>query len=57
MPHTNITVFNWVLESKFHAHIHDSIGGTMATDDAASAPEFFLLHSFVDNIWFEWQKS
>ncbi|CAB4024173.1 Hypothetical predicted protein [Paramuricea clavata] len=28
----------------------------MAAEDAASPPDIFLLHSFVDNIWFEWQK-
>lgn len=28
----------------------------MCSIESASAPEFFLHHGFVDNIWDDWQK-
>lgn len=28
----------------------------MSTDFAANAPEFFLHHAFLDNIWYRWQE-
>lgn len=48
--------FEEVLESSFHDEIHNNIGAIMSSYDAASTPEFFLHHVFVDKIWSEWQK-
>ena len=31
-------------------------GGTMATDYASDAPEFWLHHGMLDSIWDEWQS-
>ena len=28
----------------------------MCTGYAANAPEFFLHHAFLDNIWYRWQE-
>ena len=39
----------------YHNKIHNMIGGTMATDYSANAPEFWLHHGFLDKIWYMWQ--
>ena len=39
-----------------HDNVHCQIGATMCTREAASALEFFLHHTFIDNIWDDWQK-
>lgn len=39
-----------------HANIHClHIGGTSCTMDSVSAPEFILIHGYVDKVWAEWQ--
>ena len=39
-----------------HANIHClHIGGTSCTPDSASAPEFILIHGYVDKVWEDWQ--
>ena len=48
--------FERLLNDDFHDRVHCIIGGTMCTRDAATAPEFFLHHGFVDKIWWDWQK-
>ena len=40
----------------FHGNVHILIGGTMRSEDAAAAPEFFLHHGMVDKIWADWQS-
>lgn len=44
------------LRVDFHNNFHCCVGGTMCIEDAASAPEFFEHHGFVDKIWSDWQK-
>ncbi|XP_028405796.1 uncharacterized protein LOC114528377 [Dendronephthya gigantea] len=48
--------FETVLRLDLHNRVHCSIGGTMCTDNSATAPEFFLHHGFIDKIWWDWQK-
>ena len=48
--------FEELLRSDFHDRVHCVIGGTMCSRDAATAPEFFLHHGFIDKIWWDWQK-
>jgi hypothetical protein len=40
----------------FHNSVHCAIGATMCASRAAEAPEFWLVHAFVDKIWFDWQS-
>lgn len=39
-----------------HNGVHCNINGTMCSIESTSAPEFFLHHGFVDNIWDDRQK-
>lgn len=48
--------FESQLRVVFHNNVACTIGGTMCTKHAASAPEFFLHHGFIDKIWSDWQK-
>ena len=48
--------FEKLLREDFHDRVHCNIGGTMCLPDAATAPEFFLHHGFIDKIWWDWQK-
>ena len=48
--------FELALRVWFHNVVHCVIDGTMCTPDSSTAPEFFLHHSFVDKIWWDWQK-
>ena len=44
---------------RFAAHVtpHDAIKGTMIYSNSSSnAPEFVILHSFIDKIWTTWQN-
>ncbi|XP_028402202.1 uncharacterized protein LOC114525179 [Dendronephthya gigantea] len=54
---SNFNQFEYILRNAFHNGVHCSIGGTMCSNDSATAPEFFLHHGFVDKIWWDWQKS
>ena len=48
--------FEEALRLVLHNGVHCNINGTMCSLEAASAPEFFLHHGFVDKIWDDWQK-
>ena len=48
--------FERLLREDFHDRVHCNIGGTMCLPDAATAPDFFLHHAFIDKIWWDWQK-
>ena len=50
------TDFEHALRDELHDNVHCQISGTMCTHESASAPEFFLHHSFIDKIWDDWQK-
>ncbi|XP_028411548.1 uncharacterized protein LOC114534193 [Dendronephthya gigantea] len=48
--------FEEQLRVDFHDNFHCCIEGTMCSTDAASAPEFFEHHGFIDKIWSDWQE-
>ena len=48
--------FELILRVDLHNNVHCQINGTMCSYEAASAPEFFLHHGFIDKIWNDWQK-
>lgn len=48
--------FEKILRGEMHDNVHCEIGETMCSQQAASAPEFFLHHAFIDKIWDDWQK-
>lgn len=48
--------FESPLRVVLHGVVHCKIGETMCSPEAASAPEFFLHHAFIDKIWDDWQK-
>ncbi|XP_068750538.1 uncharacterized protein [Montipora capricornis] len=52
----NFTKFERALREALHDNVHCQIGATMCTQEAASAPEFFLHHAFIDKIWDDRQK-
>ena len=39
-----------------HNSVHCNIHGTMCSEDSANAPEFFLHHGFIDQVWAQWQN-
>ena len=43
------------VSSNLHDAVHCNIGGTMCSVDSSNAPEFFLHHGFIDEIWARWQ--
>ena len=48
--------FESIVRTIFHADMHDWIGGTMFSPQAASnAPEIIPHHAFLDSIWSKWQ--
>ena len=52
----DFTEFERDLRIELHDNVHCRIGATMCSQEAASAPEFFLHHTFIDKIWDDWQK-
>ena len=55
-PAADFIDFELGLRVNFHDTIHCLLGGTMCSLDSANAPEFFLHHSRVDQIWADWQR-
>ncbi|XP_065845323.1 uncharacterized protein [Oscarella lobularis] len=43
------------LAGPLHSPVHLGVNGTMRGESSANAPEFFLLHSFLDKLWSDWQ--
>ena len=52
----DFTEFELALRVELHDNVHCQIHGTMCSPEAASAPEFFLHHAFIDKIWDDWQS-
>ena len=52
----DFTEFELALRRELHNNVHCQVGAIMCTREAASAPEFFLHHTFIDKIWDDWQK-
>ena len=48
---TDFTEFELALRVELHDNVHCQIGAIMCTAESASAPEFFLHHTFIDKIW------
>jgi hypothetical protein len=40
-----------------HDAVHETVGGVMATVRAPAAPLFWPWHSFIDDIWWDWQTT
>ncbi len=40
-----------------HNTVHNEIGGIMSSMRAPEAPIFWLWHSFIDDIWWDWQRT
>ena len=56
IPVNNFHDFEETVRGTLHNNVHCRISGTMCSEEAASAPEFFLHHTFIDKIWDDWQK-
>lgn len=39
-----------------HAAVHNTVGGIMSSFRSPAAPIFWPWHSFLDDIWWEWQR-
>ena len=54
----NFTVFLDTVFNGFHQRFHQCVGETLAYFKTAPySPEFWLLHSFLDKLWVDWQKN
>ena len=57
---TNASSFNNFerdLRLNLHDNVHCRIGGLMCSVNAATSPEFFLHHTYIDKIWHDWQAT
>ncbi|XP_065062106.1 uncharacterized protein LOC135688960 [Rhopilema esculentum] len=54
-PCTDFKRFDNAVREDYHNDLHNEIGGQMSSNYAANAPEFFLHHGLLDNIWYRWQ--
>ena len=53
----NFTMFEQTIREQFHTKFHNCVGENMARHETASfAPEFWLLHGFIDKLWADWQS-
>ena len=44
------------LMTSMHAQAHGFIGASMLTGTSPNDPAFFLVHSFTDGLWYQWQN-
>ena len=57
LPLEDFENFEGTIRVTYHNEPHSVIGGTMVDPlVTANAPEMLLHHSFVDKLWYEWQK-
>lgn len=58
-PLMNYTTFEEMAErlEQLHARVHLWVGGTMRTHYSPFDPLFFLHHTFIDKVWYDWQSS
>ena len=56
LDNNDFTEFEQRLRRALHDNVHCRINGVMCSNESASAPEFFLHHTFIDKIWDDWQK-
>ncbi len=45
-----------LMMSPFHNAVHVAVGGVMATFRSPEAPIFWPWHSYIDDIWWTWQR-
>lgn len=55
-PSTNYPGFTNDLEWTIHNLPHGRIGGNMVSLWSPDAPEFFLHHGYIDQLWDRWQR-
>lgn len=48
--------FESEIRSFYHNELHCCIQGTMELPSASNTPEFLLHHTFMDKIWYDWQR-
>lgn len=55
----NTTDFNKMATKieQLHSNVHTWVGGIMKTHLSPLDPLFFLHHSFVDKIWYDWRQN
>jgi len=53
---TNYDDFRKMIEYGPHGQVHNSLGGDVASMYSPNDPIFFLLHSSLDFIWWQWQQ-
>jgi len=56
LPDTGFGLFSDQLEGAIHNGPHMRIGGHMASLLSPRAPEFFLHHAYIDQLWDRWQR-
>lgn len=52
----DFTTWHTLMYGHLHSTVHCNIRGTMCSEQAANAPEFFLHHGMIDLIWATWQN-
>ncbi|XP_065180823.1 uncharacterized protein LOC135811511 [Sycon ciliatum] len=45
-----------IISVYMHSWVHVTLGGIMATHKSANEPAFWMLHSFADKLWGNWQQ-
>lgn len=55
IPWNKFPKFESGVRDYMHNDLHNAVGGTMALDESANAPEFWSHHAFLDKIWSDWQ--
>lgn len=55
IPWNKFHKFESGVRDYMHNDLHNAVGGTMALDESANAPEFWSHHAFLDKIWSNWQ--
>ena len=55
IPSNKFHKFESGVRDYMHNDLHNAVGGTMALDESANAPEFWSHHAFLDKIWSNWQ--
>ena len=57
LPLKDFFQFEKIVRDYYHAQPHDWIGATMKSPHSAgNSPEMPLHHSFLDKLWYQWQK-
>ncbi|KAI8055653.1 hypothetical protein BDF22DRAFT_618057, partial [Syncephalis plumigaleata] len=51
----DFSTFSVQLEGTCHARVHNGIGGGMLNMYSPSDPLFFMHHTMIDRIWWQWQ--